>query len=144
MRLERLLLIAAIFLTSSPVFADTGIDSVEPSVRAEMTALVEIWIDAEVRSDGKALGGILHEDFLSTFASGATLDRDTYIEFIIGLDISPFKVINESMVQHGEVVVVIDVSEDGGTKFSWIAVKQDGQWKVISQTFSRVAAAQEE
>lgn len=144
MRLARLLLVVAIFLMSPPVIADTGIYSVEPTVRAEMTALVESWIDAEVRSDGEALGEILHEAFLSTFASGTTLDRDAYIDFIIGLDISPFKVINESMVQHGEVVVVIDVSENGGTKFTWIAARQDGQWKVISQTFSRVASAQAE
>ena len=144
MRLEKLLLLAAIFLTCPLVIADTAIDSVEPTVRAEMTALVEAWIDAEVRSDGKALEEILHEDFLSTFASGSTLDRVSYIDFIIGLEISPFEVINESMVQHGDVVVVIDVSEDGGTKFTWIATKQDGQWKVISQTFSRIASAQAE
>ena len=103
-----------------------------------------MWIDAEVRSDGEALAEILHEDFLSTFASGRTLGRAAYIDFIIGLDIAPFKVINESMVQHGEVVVVIDVSEDGGTKFTWVAAKQDGQWTVISQTFSRVASADAE
>jgi len=144
MRIERLLLAAAVFLTSPTTIADTGLVSVDPTVRSEMIALVELWIDAEVRSDGKALGEILHEDFLSTFASGTTLERDAYIDFIIGLDISPFKVINESMVQHGEVVVVIDVSEDGGTKFTWIAAKQDGEWKVISQTFSRIASAHAE
>jgi hypothetical protein len=109
-----------------------------------MTRLVEAWIDAEVRGDGNALREILHEDFLSTFASGTTLDRDSYIDFIIGLDISPFKVTNESMVQHGQVVVVIDVSEDGGTKFTWVAARQDGQWRVISQTFSTVASSQAE
>ena len=144
MRLEKLLLVAAIFFMPAPLIAAAGIDSVDPTIRAEMTALVEIWIDAEVHSDAEALREILHDDFLSTFASGTTLDRDAYVDFIVGLDISPFKVINESMVQHAEVVVVIDVSEDGGTKFTWIAAKQDGRWKVISQTFSRVASGQAE
>lgn len=144
MKIERLLVVAAILLTSSPMIADTRIDSVEPNVRAEMTALVEAWIDAEVRSDAKGLEEILHEDFLSTFASGTTLDRDSYIGFIINLDIPPFTVVNESMVQHGEVVIVIDVSDDGGTKFTWIAARQDGQWQVISQTFSTVTASQQE
>ena len=64
-----------------------------------MTALVEAWIDAEVKSDGKALEALLHEDFLSTFASGTTLDRASYVDFIVSLDIPPFKVVNESMVQ---------------------------------------------
>jgi hypothetical protein len=121
-----------------PVAADTKINSVEPEVREELTALVEAWIDAEVQSDGRALEQILHENFLSTFASGKTLDRSSYIDFITGLDIPPFKVINESMVRHDETVVVIDVSESGTTKFTWIAVRYDGQWKVISQTFSKV------
>ena len=103
---------AAALVLSLPVAAESKINSVEPEIRAELTTLVEAWIDAEVQSDGKALEKILHEDFLSTFASGTTLDRSSYIDFIIGLDIPPFKVINESMVHHGEAVVVIDVSED--------------------------------
>ena len=144
MRVMRLLLVAAVLFTSPTTIAETGIDAVQPTVRSEMTALVEQWIDAEVRSDGEALATILHEDFLSTFASGTTLGRDAYIDFIVGLDIPPFKVINESMVQHGDVVVVVDVSEDGGTKFTWVAVKQNGQWKVIAQTFSRIAPADAE
>lgn len=114
----------------------------DPRVRAELQALVDSWIDAEVRDDRRALEDILHEDFLSTFASGKTLDRAAYIDFIIALDISPFTVRNESIRQHGDTVVVIDVSESGTTKFTWIAVRRDGDWKVISQTFSTVTSAE--
>jgi hypothetical protein len=142
--IARNLLVAAALVLSLPAVADTKISSVEPEVRAELTALVEAWIDAEVQSDGKALEKILHEHFLSTFASGTTLDRSSYIDFITGLNIPPFKVINESMVHHGETVVVIDVSESGTTKFTWIAVRYNGQWKVISQTFSKVESSQVE
>jgi hypothetical protein len=137
-------LAATVVVLSLPVAADTKINLVEPEVRAELTALVEAWIDAEVQSDGKALEKILHENFLSTFASGTTFDRSSYIDFIIGLEIPPFRVINESMVHHGETVVVIDVSESGTTKFTWIAMKYDGQWKVISQTFSKVESSRSE
>ncbi len=144
MKNKGLLVAAAILMVFGTAIADTAIRSVEPGVRTEMTALVEAWIEAEVNSDGETLREILHEDFLSTFASGTTLDRDAYIDFIIGLDIAPFGVINESIVQHGETVVVIDVSEDGDTKFTWIATRRDGLWKVISQTFSKVASAQAE
>ena len=142
MKIARILLAAAALVLSLPVAAESKVNSVQPEVRSELTALVEAWIDAEVQSDGKALEKILHEDFLSTFASGTTLDRSSYIDFIIGLDIPPFKVINESMVRHGETVVVIDVSESGTTKFTWIAARYDGQWKVISQTFSKVKSSQ--
>ena len=109
---------------------------VSPEVREQITALVEAWIDAEVESDALALRDLLHEDFLSTFASGQTLDRATCIEFIVGLDIDPFSVQNEYMIQHGKTVVVIDVA--GTTKFSWVAIHDEERWQVISRTFSTI------
>ena len=144
MKILKIIFAAAALAQHSPVAADSRIDSVKPEVREELTALVNDWIDAEVESDGSALEEILHEDFLSTFASGKTLDRASYIDFIIALDISPFKVKNESMVQHGDTVVVIDISESGATKFTWIAVSRNDQWKVIAQTFSDVKAPRAE
>jgi hypothetical protein len=119
-------------------------DDVSATVRAEITALVEAWIDAEVEGDADALESLLHEDFLSTFSSGATLDRAAYVDFILGLDIEPFKVLNERMAQFGNTVVVIDVSDDGTTKFSWIAVHDSDRWQVISQTFSPMRKADAE
>lgn len=136
-----------IFLAACLVFCRLGAAdsmSVDPQVRAELTALVDAWIEAEVQDDRSALENILHEDFLSTFASGQTLDRAAYIDVIVGLDIPPFTVRNESIRQHGDTAVVIDVSEDGTTKFTWIAVKIDGNWQVISQTFSRVKVSETE
>ncbi len=141
MNIAKLLITAAVVLPIGHVAADVSTNTVEPAVRAELVALVEAWIDAEVQSDAKALEEILHKDFLSTFASGVTLDRDAYVAFIIGLDIPPFTVRNESMIQHGDTVVVIDVSDSGTTKFTWIAIRRDDQWKVIAQTFSRVESS---
>ncbi|MDH4043370.1 MAG: nuclear transport factor 2 family protein [Gemmatimonadota bacterium] len=45
------------------------------SAEAEIVALDDAWIDAEVRHDRPALERILDERFLVTFASGRTLDR---------------------------------------------------------------------
>ncbi|MBT8448572.1 MAG: nuclear transport factor 2 family protein [Gammaproteobacteria bacterium] len=106
--------------------------------RAELTALVEKWIDAEVQSDRNALSVILHKDFVSTFASGKTINKEQYLDFIIGLDISPFSVNNEAMIIHGDTAVVIDVTESGKTKFTYIAQKHDDKWLVIAQTFTSV------
>ena len=144
MKIAKFTLAAAALVAFSYVAAESELNTVDPEIRVEMTALVEAWIKAEVQSDGKALEEILHEDFLSTFASGTTLDRPSYIDFIVGLDISPFKVRNESIVQHGNTVVVIDVSESGATKFTWIAVRYDDHWKVVSQTFSKVESTEPE
>ena len=105
---------------------------------SELTALVEAWIDAEVEDDRAALEEILHEDFLSTFASGVTLNRSEYIDFIISLDIEPFSVTNVATQVFGDTAVVIDVSDDGNTKFIWTAIRSNGRWRVIAQTFSRI------
>ena len=132
------LLIGVAFFPLLSIAAAPDRSSPDPQARAELTALVEAWIDAEVRSDRGALENILHPNFLSTFASGTTLRRDAYIDFIVGLDIAPFSVRNETMQIYGDTAVVIDVSTDGRTKFTWIAVKREGRWQVIAQTFSSV------
>jgi hypothetical protein len=105
---------------------------------AELIALDDAWIDAEVSGDRKALERILDEQFLATWASGKTIDRTAYIDYILSEEISPFSVVHDDIRVHGDTAVVIDVSESGKTKFTWIAVKREGQWRVISETFSRV------
>jgi len=46
------------------------------------------------------------------------------------------------MTQHGNTVVVIDISEDGTTKLTWIATRRDNLWTVISQTFSNIKSTE--
>ena len=112
--------------------------SADTSPETEIIALDDAWIDAEVGGDRDALERILHEDFLATFASGRTIDRETFIDLIVANPPAPFSVTHETIRLHGDTALVIDVSEDGKTKFTWIATKRDGQWRVISETFSRI------
>ena len=124
-------------------FSSLSLFAVEPnaSQRAELTALVEQWIDAEVDSDREALSALLHKEFISTFSSGKTIDKEQYLDFIIALDIPSFTVTNEAMVIHGDTAVVIDVTSDGKTKFTWVAQKQHNKWQIIAQTFTAVKDA---
>ena len=138
MKLVRIIMIAALLAAAATSAADPGKTSPSRSEKAELTALVEAWIDAEVVDDREALEQILDEAFVSTFASGKTLDRAAYIDFIISQDIPPFTVTNDFMALHGDTAVVIDVSESGKTKFTWIAKRVHGQWKVLAQTFTSV------
>ena len=107
---------------------------------AELIALDDAWIDAEVSGDRKALERILDEQFLATWASGKTIDRTAYIDYILSEEIPPFSVVHDAIRVHGDTALVIDISATGKTKFTWIAVKRDGQWRVISETFSKVAS----
>lgn len=107
--------------------------------QAELIALDQAWIDAEVGQDREALERILHEQFQNTFASGKTVDRATYIDWIMNADIQPFEVVHHTIQVDGDTAVVIDRMPDGKFQFSWTAIRQDGQWRVISETMSKVS-----
>ena len=106
--------------------------------KAELTDLVEKWIITEVESDREGLSSILHEEFISTFSSGKTIDKKQYLDFIMSLDIAPFSVKNEFTYIHGKTAVVVDVGSSGKTKFTWIARKENQKWLVIAQTFNTI------
>lgn len=119
--------------------ADDALESAPVSAaEAELIALDDAWIDAEVRGDRAALERILHEQFLATYPSGRTVDRATFIDDVLKNDIAPFVVIHESIRVHGDTALIIDVSESGNTKYTWVAVRTSGQWRVISETFTKV------
>ena len=113
----------------------------EQSAReSELIALSDAWIDAEVRSDADALARLLDERFMVTFASGRTLDRAEFIEWVRQAEMKPFQVTNEAILLHGDTAVVIGVNTERTVKFTWVAVKRAQGWRVVSETFSRVPA----
>lgn len=40
------------------------------------------------------------------------------------------------------MVVIIDRSENGDTKYTWVAIKSGDEWRVVSETISRVSKPQ--
>ena len=104
---------------------------------AALVALDDMWVAAEIGHDRATLERILDDRFLSTFASGKTIDRNAYIDWILSAEIKPFKVVHDVIRIHGDTALVVDLLETGGTKITWVAVKRAGRWRVISQTFSR-------
>ena len=116
----------------------TAAYSTGPSQESELRALSEAWIDAEVHHDKAALERILDERFLITFASGDTLDRPTFVDRIMNTEIKPFEVMYEVVNVHGDTAVVIATTKDHTTKFTWIAVKKEGEWRAVSETLSRI------
>jgi hypothetical protein len=131
-------LMAAFALTGA---AGSGFAQDPDSVAvAELLALDKAWIEAEVHRDRAALERILDEHFLATFVSGTTIDRTAFIDIIMESSIEPFEVRHEAIRVHDDAAVVIDASMDGATKYTWIAVRREGRWRVISETFTRVAA----
>jgi hypothetical protein len=54
---------------------------------------------------------------------------------MLSKEIPPLGVVHDAIRVHDDTALVVDVSETGKTKFTWIAVKREGQWRVISETF---------
>src|SRR3982750_2196318 len=101
-----------------PVYAQ------QSAQEAELVALGDAWIEAEVRNDSEALRRFLDERFMATFASGQTIDRSAFIEWVRKAEIKPFTVINESVLLHGDTAVVIGVNSERTVKFTWVAVRK--------------------
>jgi hypothetical protein len=136
-RTVRELLRAAIILWG---LVAAAVYAIGPSQEAELIALSNAWIDAEVHHDKAALERILDERYLVTISSGETLDRAAFIDRIMSMEMKPFEVLNEVVNIHGDTALVISTTTNHTTKFTWVAVKKEGQWRVISETFSRIAA----
>ena len=116
----------------APVYAE------QSAQESELVALSDAWIEAEVRNDPEALRRLLDERFMATFASGQTMDRAAFIEWIRKAEIKPFQVINESILLHGDTAVVIGVNSERTAKFTWVAVRKAQGWRVVSETYSKV------
>ncbi|MBL0124252.1 MAG: nuclear transport factor 2 family protein [Betaproteobacteria bacterium] len=107
-----------------------------------LLALEREWVEAEVKHDRQALERILDERLVVVYASGKTSDRTDFIKMILSKPIAPYKVINDMVRVFGDTAVVVDRFGPGlATKVTWVAIKRDGRWRVISETFSRVAEA---
>lgn len=122
------------------VHANSG-EMADTEVRAQIIALDDAWIKAEVGHDQPALEDILDEQFLVTYPSGRTGDRADFVSRVMNSDIPPFEVIHEEIRVHGDTVVVLDSSTDGKTKYTWVAVRKGQSWKVVSEVFSKVVQA---
>lgn len=108
----------------------------------QLLALEREWVEAEVKHDRQALERILDERLVVVYASGKTSDRTDFIKMILSKPIAPYKVINDMVRVFGDTAVVVDRFGPGlATKVTWVAIKRDGRWRVISETFSRVAEA---
>jgi hypothetical protein len=110
------------------------------SPESELAALNSAWIEAEVHHDKVALEQLLDERCLVTFSSGKTVGRTAFVDLIMATEVKPFEVVNDAVNVHGDTALVISESADHTTKFTWVAVKKEGRWQVISETFSKIAA----
>ena len=107
----------------------------DSAAKAELIALDDAWVKAEVGHDKPALEGMLHEKFLVTFKAGATMDRIWYIDYVMNATMpADFAVTHDTITVVGDTAVVVDYND--ATGFTWTAVRSIGAWRVIEETYS--------
>ena len=116
-------------------------DADEAAAKAELIALQDAWVAAEIAGDAEALRALMDERMLTTYASGETVDREGYIDWIVNLDVKPFVVELDRIELHGDTAVMISHIVDGRTKISWVAMRKNGRWLGVEQTFTRMEDA---
>jgi len=108
----------------------------------ELKALDQQWMDAEVKHDRETLERILDEGFVITWTSGATSNRAEFIERILAGPVAPFEVVHDMIRLNGDTAVVIDRFGEGlAIKCTWVAVKRQGRWRVITEHMTRISQA---
>lgn len=119
--------------------APVGGDRDETSARAEIAALQDAWVAAEIAGDAAALRSLMDERMVTVLSSGETLDREGYIDWIVNMDIKPFTAEIDRIDFHGDAAVIISHFGER-TKIAWTAVKKDGRWLGVSQAFAKTPA----
>lgn len=104
---------------------------------AALLALQDAWVAAEIAGDAATLARITDPRMLSTFASGKTIDRDAYIDWIVNTDVAPFSIVADDIIIDGDTAVVVSRIGDK-TKIVWTAIKRDGVWRGLAQSFSKI------
>ena len=105
----------------------------------EIFALDKMWVTAEVEHDRETLERILDEALVVTGSSGTTVGRKEFIDRLLSRPASPFEVVHELVRIHGETAVVVDRFGEGlKMKSTWVAVKKNGQWRVVAEHFTSI------
>jgi hypothetical protein len=116
-------------------------DADEAAAKAELIVLQDAWVAAEIAGDAATLARITDPRMLSTFSSGKTIDRDAYIDWIVNAEIAPFSIVAEDIIIDGDTAVVVSRIGDT-TKIVWTAIKRDGAWRGLAQTFLKIEPQQ--
>lgn len=94
-----------------------------------------------MKHDRKAIERILDEKLVVTFGSGKTTGREEFIAAILSEPVAPYEVVHDLVRVFGGAAIIVDRFGDGlKTKATWVAIRRNGHWRVIAETFSSVKA----
>lgn len=118
--------------------ADRGLD--EATAKEELAAFQDAWVAAEIAGDADALRALMDERMVTVLSSGETLDRESYIDWIVNMDVKPFTAVFDQIDFHGDTAILFS-HIGANTKISWVAIKKDGRWQGVTQTFTKMQVA---
>ena len=110
----------------------------QDTARAELIALQDTWVAAEIAGDAETLRSLMDDRFLSTSSSGETTGREECIAWITSFDVSPFKADLDRIELHGDTAILVTRINER-TKITWVAMRKNGRWIGVEQTLMQMA-----
>lgn len=134
--------LAALLMLIVSACATVTPDYDEAAAKAELIALQDTWVAAEIAGDAETLRSLMDERFLSTSSSGETTGREGYIDWITSFKVNPFTAELDQIELHGDTAILIShIGEH--TRLTWVAMRKNGRWVGIEQTFLQMKAPDE-
>jgi uncharacterized protein (TIGR02246 family) len=136
--------LAGALLTALAVQADSppAPDTRQPSAEAEVRALEQKWVEAELRRDAGAVAELLDDQFLVVFGAGKPIDKAQFVKAVPSFT-STSQVLSEQIVRvAGDTAITIgrDTVEgthhDGGdytetARYTTTYIKRQGRWRAL-------------
>lgn len=121
---------------------------VTSDARAQLLEFERAWSIAEIKHDVPVLKRILDDHFICTFGAAAPLNKDQFIQVIVGLDVLSQEPSDASVVIDRDLGVIVDTFTVRGTeagkpytrvyRITATYVRHDGQWQALAEQVASV------
>ena len=142
----RLCALAGALLTAIAVQADSpsAPDARQPSAEAEVRALEQQWVEAELRRDAGAVAELLDDQFLVVFGAGKPIDKAQFVKAVPSFT-STSQVLSDQIVRvAGDTAIVIGRDTAEGThhdgshytetaRYISTYIKRQGHWRAHAE-----------
>ncbi len=138
--------LAGALLTAIAVQADSppSPDVPQANAEAEVRALEQRWVDAELRRDAAAVAELLDDQFLVVFGAGKPLDKAQFVKAVPSFT-STSQVLSDQVVRvAGDTAIIIGRDTAEGThhdgshymdiaRYTATYIKRQGRWRALAE-----------
>lgn len=121
--------------------------------KQQVLDVTEQWVAAENKHDAAALGHILDDQFISTFAANSPIGKDAFIKGITKGEVDPTQsqsLTDEQVVVEGDTAIITGIDTFHSAvktpippmRFTITYVRRQGQWRALAEHIVAIPAKQ--